>query len=155
MKKYIKIALSLVLMVVMSSCLKHGLDDMDSYDGADITSVEGVYYRYTTDKDFPVSGENQVRQVALQMVSPVIDKEAGTVTLTVKPATNFPADQLQNLSADKLVVCLNISVASIIKPVAGSPKLGVPADWSKPNTYIITAGDGTTKEWTITITLEK
>lgn len=155
MKKYINIALTMVLLFVMTGCINHGLDEIDTYDSADITSVEGVYYRYTTDKIMDVSGEAQVRQVALQMVSPEIDKEAGTVNLTVKPASNFPADELDKLSDTRLVVCLNISVASIIRPTAGSVKLGVPADWSKPNTYIITAADGSTKEWTVTIKLQK
>lgn len=108
----------------------------------DITSFEGVYYRYTTDKIMDVSGEPQVRQVSLQMVSPAIDAEAGTATVTVRPTSNFPADELDKLSDKSLVVCLNISVASIIKPAAGSVRLGVVADWSKPNTYIITAADG-------------
>ena len=89
------------------------------------------------------------------MVSPAIDAEAGTATVTVKPTSNFPADELDKLSDKSLVVCLNISVASIIKPAAGSVRLGVVADWSKPNTYIITAADGSTKEWTVTINLEK
>lgn len=155
MKKYISFALSMVLMLVCTGCLNHGLDDIDTYDGADITSFEGVYYRYTTDKIMDVSGEPQVRQVSLQMVSPAIDAEAGTATVTVKPTSNFPADELDKLSDKSLVVCLNISVASIIKPAAGSVRLGVIADWSKPNTYIITAADGSTKEWTVTINLEK
>lgn len=156
MKKYIAtFTILLMLVMTMTGCINSGFDDIDTYSGADVSSFEGVYYRYTTDKIINVSGEPEVRQQALQMVSPVIDAEACTASITVRPSSNFPADQLAKLSNTNLVVCLNISVASVIKPVSGSARLGVPADWSKPNMYVITAGDGTTKQWTVTVTLEK
>lgn len=155
MRKYIAYIVCLVMMYAFTGCLGHGLDDIDTYKGADITSIEGVYYRYTTDKIHNVSGEQQVKQIALKMVNPTINAEAGTVEVTVEPTVNFPAEELPKLSADNLVVCLNISVASVIKPLTGSVRLGVPADWSHPNYYEITAADKTKKEWTVTVTLNK
>ena len=155
MKKYIAYIICLVMMYGFTGCLSHGLDDIDTYNSADITSIEGVYYRYTTNKIMNVSGESQVKQIALKMSKPTIDTEAGTVEVTVEPTVNFPAEELQKLSANNLVVCLNISVASVIKPTSGSVRLGVPADWSHPNTYEITAADKTKKGWTVTVNLNK
>ena len=143
------------MMCGLTGCLDHGLEDIDTYNGADITSIEGVYYRYTTDKILNVSGEPQVKQIALKMVQPTIDPETGTVEVTVEPTVNFPAEELSKLSVDNLVVCLNISVASVIRPIGGSVKLGVPGDWSHPNSYEIIAADNTKKEWTITVKLNK
>lgn len=155
MKKHIAKFAILLMLVIHTGCIKSDLDEIDTYSGANISSFEGVYYRYTTDKIINVSGEPEVRQQALKMESPVINAETCTASVTVRPTSNFPADQLDKLTDTNLVVCLNISVASVIKPKAGSVRLGVPADWSKPNSYIITAGDGTTKEWTVTVTLQK
>lgn len=155
MRKYIAFFVCVVMMCGFTGCLGHGLDEIDTYDGADITSIEGVYYRYTTDKIMNVSGEPQVKQIALKMVQPVIDAEAGTVEVTVEPTVNFPADELVNLNSNNLVVCLNISVASIIRPLNGSVRLGVPGDWSHPNMYEITAADKTKKQWTVTVNLNK
>lgn len=155
MRKFIAFVICVVMMCGFTGCLSRDLEELDTYNGADITSIEGVYYRYTTDKTMNVSGEPQVKQVSLKMVSPVINAEAGTVTVNVQPNVNFPADQLSKLTAENLVVCLNISVASIIRPVDGSVRLGVPGNWSKPNTYEITAADKTKKLWTVTVNLSK
>lgn len=155
MRKFIAFVICVVMMCGFTGCLGRDLEELDTYNGADITSIEGVYYRYTTDKTMNVSGEPQVKQVSLKMVSPVINAEAGTVTVNVQPNVNFPADQLSKLTAENLVVCLNISVASIIRPVDGSVRLGVPGNWSKPNTYEITAADKTKKLWTVTVNLNK
>lgn len=142
-------------MVTLSGCLEHGFEDLDVYSGADITAVQAVYYRYKTDNTHAISGEPQVVQVTLSRSNQVIDNEAGTISVTARPASNFPAAQLPNLNSENLVVALTISTAAVITPIDGSPKLGVPADWSKPNRYRVTAANGTTKDWTVTVTLEK
>lgn len=156
MKRYItSIFAAIFAMVTFSGCLEHDLDDLDTYENANIESFEGVYYRYTTSNVNPGSGENQVRQATLGRRNLQKDVEAGTISVTAYPQTNFPADQLSNLNSTSLVVTLNISTASVIEPIEGSPRLGVPGDWSKPNKYRITAANGTQKDWTVTVTLQK
>ena len=156
MKRYISaIFCALLAMVTLSSCLEHGFEELDVYSGADITGVQAVYYRYKGDNTHAINGEPQVIQVTLSRSNQVIDNEVGTISVTARPASNFPAAQLPNLSAENLVVALNISTAAVIAPIEGSPKLGVPADWSKPNRYRVTAADGTTKDCTVTVTLVK
>lgn len=156
MKNYITALFTAIFaMVTLSGCLEHGFEDLDTYENADITSIQGVYYRYTTSDVNPGSGENKVMQATLSRSNYQKNDEAGTVSVTVSPASNFPADQLANLSSTNLVVVLNISTAAVIEPIEGAPRLGAPGDRSKPNRYRITAADGTKKDWTVTVTLQK
>lgn len=38
-----------------------------------------------------------------------------------------------------------------MSPVGDSSQLGVPADWSKLNRYVVQAANGNKKDWTIEI----
>lgn len=150
MKRYIFSFFATVLsMICLTGCLSHGIDDpKDVFDGADITGLQGVYYRYMDNS----GKEPVVKQVTLARGSD-INTEENTMLIQCQAPTNFPEDQLPNLKASELVVVLNISTASIIEPLDGAPKLGKPGDWSKPNKYQITAANGKKKVWTITLEL--
>lgn len=63
----------------------------------------------------------------------------------------FPAGELGNLSTSNLVVAVSISTAARMSPVGDSSQLGVPADWSKLNRYVVQAANGNKKDWTIEI----
>lgn len=143
---------AIVALITMTGCLNHGLDELDTYEGADIVGLQGIYYRYIADDSHAVSGENQVVQITLARGAD-IDAENATCALRCQAPSNFPAAQLPNLTASNLVVVLNISTAATIKPLDGAPRLGVPGDWSKPNKYLVTAANGKTKEWTVTLEL--
>lgn len=156
MKRYVYTILSAVMvMIALTGCIDHGFDELDTYSNANIESVNGVFYRWKTSSTDPLTGEPLVRQVQLSRVSQEIDADAATCTYTATPATNFPEDQLSSLSISNLVVVLNISTAATITPIQGSPALGVPADWSQPHMYRIKAADGSYKDWTVTIRLQK
>ena len=150
MKRYIfSLFATLLSVVCLTGCLTHGIDDPDDvYDGADITSLRGVYYRYKN----VVDGETVVRQVTLARAAS-IDSEENTMAIQCQAQASFPADQLPNLTTSELVVVLNISTAAVIEPLDGAPALGVPGDWSKPNKYQITAANGKKKVWTVTLEL--
>ena len=150
MKRYIFSFFATILSVIcLTGCLTHGIDDPDDvYDGADITSLQGVYYRY---KDV-VDGETIVKQVRLAQAAD-IDTEENTMEILCQANASFPTDQLSNLTTSELVVVLNISTASVIEPLDGAPALGVPGDWSKPNKYQVTAANGQKKIWTVTLEL--
>lgn len=147
MKRYIISLFTAVLsMVCLTGCLTSGIDDPEKeFDGADITGVQGIYYRYKDSK-------GNVQQVRLSMGSDINVDEQTCEIVYLLPG-NFPQDQVDNFSLKTVVVVLNISTAAVIRPLGDSPALGVPGDWSKPNQYEITAADGTKKIWTVTLEL--
>ncbi len=149
------IVCAILSLVTCTSCIDSNLEDLDTYDGAEITSLYGVFYRYTTSTVMNVSGENQVKQATLSVTDRTVDSDAATLTVTCKPSSSFPSDQLANINSTNLIVVVNISTAATIAPLDGAPALGVPGDWSKANKYRVTAADGTTKDWTISVTFTK
>lgn len=150
--KYILIAAAAALS--FSSCLESNLKELDVYDGADITSAY-IYYRYVDQSTtFPLSGAHAVKQSTLTIKSD-IDAKAGTCKIAASLPSNFPAEETGKISTNLLVVAVQLSTAAVISPTGGSPRLGVPADWSKPHTYVVEAANGTRKEWTISVTLNK
>ena len=150
MEKVFKLLLLLVAFS-FTSCLKMGLEDLPEFEDADISSVTGVYYRYFSAESSPGTGLPLVKEVALDY-SGDVNKEARTVKITAASNSKFPSTELHNLDKSKLVVVVSLSTAARIQPTGGSPALGTPGDWSKPNTYIVTAADKSTKEWTIEVT---
>ena len=150
MKRYIISLFTAVLsMMCLTGCLTHGIDGPEElFDGADITGLQGVYYRYIDNS----GKEPAVKQITLARGAD-INTEENTMEIACQAPSNFPDDQLPNLKATELVVVLNISTAAVIEPLDGAPKLGVPGDWSKPNRYQITAANGDKKIWTITLEL--
>lgn len=154
MKKILNILWMLLAAFLFSSCLKSGLEDLPEYGDADILSVSKVEYRYISEEIAPSSGQQLVKNATLSHKAEV-DKEAGTVSITVTVPGSFPQGELASLSAKELVLSLNLSSAARITPLNGSAALGVPADWSKTNSYSVMAADGTKKNWEITLTLEK
>lgn len=150
--KYIIIAA--VVALACSSCLEYNLKTLDVYDGADITSAY-VYYRYVDNSHtFPLSGAHAVKQSTLT-VKNNIDAATRTCNITASLPSNFPEAEKSKISASQLVVAVQISTAAVISPSGGSPALGTPADWSSSHKYIVEAADGTQKEWTISVTLNK
>ncbi len=161
MKKYLSI-FSIMLFAIfgMTSCLESGLDDLESFDEADITNWPVVYHRYYTGDNMAVNGEQQVKQIQLSRTQGEYDFDEENVTgnpyfnITVAP-NNVPEEEKPNVDAKNLVVVLSVSTAATVTPVDGAPKLGVPGDWSKPNKYKITAANGTSRIWTLTVNLAK
>jgi len=154
MKSIKFIIAAIAVAITCTSCLKSNLKELKTYDGADITACY-VYYRYvdTSIKD-PLTGANLVKQTQLS-VSKTIDTNANTVQITATLPANFPAAEKSKISANQLVVAFNLSTAAVIAPTGDSPALGTPADWSKSHKYVVTAANGTTKEWTVSLTLNK
>ena len=151
MRKFLSIIAVMLLAVVSTSCLKHDLEDLEVYSENDIVSVQGVYWRWIGTEVIPGSGEPQVYQKQMNVRNADLNKEAATLSFKYQIPDNFPADQKSQVTASKLVVILNISPAAVIEPVEGAPKLGAPGDWSKANKYKVTAADGSSKVWTVTV----
>ena len=157
MKKYFSIfGIMLCMLFGMTSCLESGLDDLESFDTADIENWPVAYYRYYTGDQMAVNGEQQVKQIQLTRTAGDYDFDEENKTgqpffnITVAP-NNVPEAE----KANNLVVVLTVSTAATVTPVDGAPKLGVPGDWSKPNKYKITAANGNSRIWTVTVNLQK
>lgn len=154
MKKIILFILACITALSFSSCLKSDLDELDTYTEHQITSIVGVYHRYYAEDSIPVAQDRRVLQTSLKVSDVQINKDTGTVTFKVSDPSNLPASQQGKVSASNMVVIVGISTAAVITPVGDSPALGTPGNWSKPNTYIVKAADGTTQTWNMTLTYE-
>ncbi|MBO7481023.1 MAG: fibronectin type III domain-containing protein [Bacteroidales bacterium] len=89
-----------------------------------------------------LSSEAEITGLTLaeQATPAVIDSENASVSITVSYTTE---------SLDSLVPAITISDYATIAPLSG-----VAQNFNDPVTYIVTAEDGTTKNWTITVTKE-
>ena len=153
--KILKFIIAMFVMALScTSCLESNFEELDTYDGNDITAGY-AWYRYKGDNKINASGEQQVIQKQLQRTGQVIDNEAATCALQFKVPTNFSEAEKNGVNINNIVVAVDISTAAVMSPVEGSPKLGVPADWSTPHKYSVKAADGKTKIWTISVTLTK
>lgn len=151
MKKiFINTFVLMLLAMLNVSCLEGNLDDLDTYKGNDIMGVSGVFHRYYGPNIIPGSGEQEVLQTNLNFENFQSNPESGTCSFDFSIPTNFPEDQKSKFDPKNMVVALNISTASICKPIEGSAQLGIPADWTKPNKYLIIAANGDEKVWTVT-----
>ena len=73
--------------------------------------------------------------------------------LTVPDATGTFTTTVRNTVAlNNIALGVTVSSAARITPLSGAPAFGQPGDWSKPNKYLVTAADGSQKEWTIQVT---
>lgn len=87
-----------------------------------------------------------------------IDSDNGiaTAVFTIPAAGGkFTEAERAKVSLNNLVVYVNISTAARVTPLDGSPKFGVPADWTQEHKYSVMAADGTKKIWTIKVSLNK
>lgn len=153
--KILKFIIAMFVMALScTSCLESNFEELDTYDGNDITAGY-AWYRYKGDNKLNASGEQQVIQKQLQRTGQVIDNEAATCALQFKVPTNFSDAEKNGVNINNIVVAVEISTAAVMTPVEGSPKLGVPADWSTPHKYSVKAADGKTKIWNVSVTLTK
>lgn len=154
MKKLLRILTVLCLAVLTSSCLTHGLKDLKEFSGADITGLQGCYWRYYGTNVNPGSGEKEVLQVRIASGIWTVTNEtenSADATFVIQFSDSFPMSERSTFSTKNMVVVFNISQAAVIKPIEGSATLGVPGDWSKPNKYEVRAADGTKKIWTVSL----
>lgn len=152
MIKNLKWLLCLLILPLFASC---GWEDLPSYEDADITGVQ-YYYRWasTTEKD-PITGEPMVREQRMNATA-TIDNEKGEVNVTISvPDANdngtFTTEVRNSVSQNNLVGQVSLSTAARIAPADGNKVLGVPDNWTVPHSFVVTAADGTKKNWTITV----
>lgn len=148
MKKFINIILLIFLMGAVSSCLKSGLDELPTYEDAEITNLN-FEYRWWDEAN------NQMAVKTLTIEKNIsTDDNLITCKLTVPDASGSFTDAIrQGVSLSNLIGYMDLSTAARIKPLNGAPKLGELADFSaKEFRYQVTAANGIKREWTIKIT---
>lgn len=149
--KNIKWLLMLLVLPMFVSC---SWEELPTYDEANITAVQ-FRYRWASDVYLDdITGEPLILEVQLN-ASANINAEAGTidVAVTVPGAQSYFTPQVRDqISLNNLCCQVTLSTAARIAPADGNKVLGIPDNWSTPHKFIVTAADGSTKEWTITVT---
>ena len=137
-----------VLALMNTSCLKMGLDELETYDVNDITNVRFEYRWY----------EEAAEQMNIMemSVSNDIDAEGRVIecSITVPAATDKFTDEIRSqVSLSALAINVDASTAARIAPVDGAPVMGVfPSDFTaREFVYTVTAGNGDRADWTIRI----
>lgn len=136
-----------LLMISATSCLKSGLDELETYDQNEITNVR-FEYRWWDEAD------KRLRVVEMN-VDKQIDKKSRTITCTIQvpvASTTFTSAIRENVSLSNLAMNVDISTAARIKPMGNAPVLGNPADFSaKDFSYQVVAANGDGADWNIQI----
>lgn len=141
--------LSLIVLIVFNtSCLKAGLDELETYDQNDITNVRFEYRWWD---------EAGKRLRVIEMgVTKTIDNKTKEIECSIKvpEATSTFTTAIRNqVSLSTLSINVDASTATRITPVGNAPAMGTfPADFSaKEFVYSVMAGNGDKAKWTIKI----
>lgn len=149
--KYLKYILLLFACLSFSSCLESGLDDLPSYEEADIKAFT-FEYRWMVKEG--TSEKLRVQKMSTE-VDINIDNATVTCTITV-PNVNgaFTQEIRDKVSLSNLNAYCTISTAATITPLGDAPVLGKIGDFSKSNMqYEVVAADGKNKKtWKLVIT---
>ncbi|WP_316791883.1 DUF5018-related domain-containing protein [Pedobacter frigoris] len=145
--KKILYSLSLIFLLAFSSCLKPRVELDDTLWGDNATVIAAVLFKYDEIKQ--QLGYNEVvtgYETKGVTATTTIDKANSTITMIVAKTT--PATDLTKIG-------IRIShYAKKIEPVNGAPAAGIIADFSKgPFVYRLFSADGTTRDWTINISV--
>lgn len=144
--KYLALAL---LIVLNTSCLKMGLDELETYNQNDITNIRFEYRWWD---------ESGKRMRVIEMdTERSIDNKTKEVVCTIKvPETTsvFTTEIRNQVSLRTLAINVDASTSVRITPIGNAPAMGTfPADFSaKEFEYKVTAGNGDNANWIIRIT---
>lgn len=148
--KYLKYILLLFTCISFSSCLESGLDDLPSYEEAEIKAFT-FEYRWMVKEG--ISEKLRVQKMSTDVK---IDVANTTVTCDITvPNVNdaFTQEVRDKVGLSNLNAYCTISTAATIKAVGDAPVLGKIGDFSKGNMqYEVIAADGKTKKtWKLVI----
>lgn len=146
--------------MVLPSCLKSGLKDIESFSDVEIIEVK-FEHRWTYLQDRPDPNAGPIEQLAVVSLSTNTTVEGNIVNCEIRvPAAGSPGffttEEREKVSLSKLVGLATISNGAVIAPVGDSPVFGEMGTYSNNCKYLVTAADGvTTKEYTLVCTLIK
>ncbi len=148
MKTLYNYLILVLLVIINTSCLKAGLDELETFDQNDITNVR-FEYRWWEEA-------NKRMRVIEMEVDKTIDNEKKEIYCSIRVPeanANFTATIREQVSLQTLAMNVDASTAVRITPVGNAPQMGTfPADFSaKEFTYKVVAGNGNEANWTIII----
>lgn len=136
--------------VSFSSCLKSNLPAYPLFSGDYITNVY-LEYRYESGQTY--DGQPVVAYQRLT-VNQTIDSANNTISLavTVPQASGSFSDSIRkSVSQSELWPYFDISTAATMSSMGTTPKPGFSTDFTKPQTYQVTAANGNKRTWTVII----
>lgn len=129
-------------MLLFTSCLKSGLDEIEDSNLCAISSIT-MEYRWIVQN---VNGYDQMSRQQMTLSNNVPDENNEIrFTVTVPAASSsFPADVRNAVTLDGLYMITVISPAAKIKPLDGDPELGLPGAFAigRDYQYEVTAANG-------------
>lgn len=129
-------------MLLLTSCLKSGLDDIEDSDLCAISSIT-MEYRWISHN---ANGYEQLsrQQLTLSRNTPDDAKEIRFTVTVPKSSASFPEEARQKVSLDGLYLISVISSAAKIAPLNDAPKMGLPGTFEvgKDYQYQVTAANG-------------
>lgn len=145
------------MLITMTSCLKHDLDEVESSKLCDISSVE-FEYRWTKEIINSEGKPTGVHELYYKGIEVNATKDEANHKISIKmtvpmPNGNFTNEIRQQVSLERLVGMFTVSTAASVVPLNGAPVLGKQGDFSQKNfTYRVVAPSGDYKDWEIDIT---
>lgn len=137
--------------LLFTSCLKSGLDDIENSDLCAISSLT-MEYRWISQN---ANNYDQLsrQQMTLSKNTPDENNEIRFTVTVPTVSTSFPKEVRDHVSLDGLYMITVISSAAKIQPLNGAPKLGVPGEFEigKDYQYEVIAANGNRSVYHIVI----
>jgi len=113
-----------------------------------VTAEDGTTKEYTVIVKKAPNSENQITVFAFRTLEPVIKAEVGKEQKTIELTVPYGTDRT------KLVASFKVSPEAVVK-VEGAEQVSgeTVQDFTNPVKYIVTAQDGTAREYTVTVTV--
>mgnify|MGYP001774327918 CR=1 FL=1 len=138
-------------MLMFTSCLKSGLDEIENSSLCAVSSVT-MEYRWISQN---ANGYDQLSRQQLTLSNNVPDENNEIHFAVTVPAasSNFPEDIRNVVELDGLYMVMVISPAAKIAPVGDAPVLGMPGHYEigTPYQYEVTAANGDKAIYTVVI----
>lgn len=137
-----------LFLILNTSCLKSGLDELETYDLNDITNVRFEYRWWDESAE-----QLRVMDMLVEKTIDTTTKEINCTIVVPESTTVFTDEIRSEVSLSTLAINVDISTAARVAPVGNAPAMGVfPSDFSaKEFTYTVTAGNGDEVDWIIRI----
>lgn len=136
-------------MLLNTSCLKLGLDELPLLDGADIKNAS-FEYRYAT------NNANGYEKMEYKILTTTATFNGTAIDCKIKiptPSGTFTSQIASQVNLTNIVGYFDISLAAVVEPVGNSPVLGKIGNFSQPCTYKVTAANGKSVNWTLNVSL--
>lgn len=157
MKKILIYTFIFFSIISLSGCLKEGLPETKNSNQNAISGFD-FEFRWLTQDTVRQNGQvvdiRTLSAVAkLNNAIKITNRTDGKDTIYCKLSipSSVPTKQRINVKLNNIWAYAAIPNAANITPLNGSPILGQPGDFSKPNSYKVTAADGSSKSYTVVV----